>query len=71
MPVERRDPSTVGIAGGTQADVQRYLESDFRIRIRSGLCPNGCGLMVEHDAGQRCAECGFWCNTLAEKGAPQ
>lgn len=72
MSVERRDPSTMAIAGGSQADLQRAIESDFR--IRSGMCPNGCGLMTELDFGpwtQECPKCHFSCNTPAEKGAPQ
>jgi hypothetical protein len=62
--VERADPSRIGIAGGDEADVRRYIESDFK--IRSGLCPNGCGLMTENDYGQECPACHFSCNTKAE-----
>ncbi len=62
--VERRDPSTMSIAGGSQADLQRAIESDYR--IRSGMCPNGCGLMAPCDYGQQCPTCGFSCNTLPE-----
>lgn len=68
MPVERLDPSRIGVVGGRQADIERFVEHDFR--IRSGLCPNGCGLMAESEHGQDCRACGFSCNTHAEKGQP-
>lgn len=68
MPVERVDPSRLSIIGGGEADLKRYIESDFK--IRSGLCPNDCGLMAESDYGQECPSCGFSCNTRAEKGMP-
>jgi hypothetical protein len=64
--VERIDPERVGVLGGNADDVKKYIESDFK--IRSGLCPNGDGLMTETDSGQECPVCGFWCNTLAERG---
>ncbi len=62
--IERRDPSTMAIAGGNQADLQRAIESDYR--IRSGMCPNGCGLMGPCEYGQECPKCHFSCNTQAE-----
>jgi hypothetical protein len=52
------------VLGGTDADVRAYIESDFK--IRSGLCPNGCGLLMENDYGQECPTCHFSCNTKAE-----
>lgn len=67
MAVERADPSR--ISGLSGSDVAAYIESDFK--IRSGLCPNNCGLMLEISWGQECPKCGFSCNTHAEKGAPQ
>jgi hypothetical protein len=66
MTVERLDPERIGIAGGDEADVRRFIESDFR--IRSGTCPNGCGLMTETDFGQECTACHFSTNKRAEKG---
>lgn len=69
MSVERLDPSTMAIAGGDEADLRRAIESDYR--IRSGMCPNGCGLMTENDYGQECPACYFSCNTPAEKGQQQ
>lgn len=66
MTVERLDPDRIAIAGATEADVRRFVDSDFR--IRSGTCPNGCGLMYEVPFGQQCAKCGFGCNTPADKG---
>jgi hypothetical protein len=43
--VERLDPSRVAVEDGPDAAerVQAFIERDYR--IRSGLCPNGCGLM--------------------------
>jgi hypothetical protein len=67
MAVERLDPSR--IAGLSGDDVRRFIESDFK--IRSGLCPNGHGLMTENDYGQECPVCGFSCNTKPEKGVEQ
>lgn len=62
--VERADPRPIEVLGGTDADVRAYIESDFK--IRSGLCPNGCGLLMENDYGQECPACQFSCNTKAE-----
>jgi len=64
--VERVSPDRLSIIGGNEDDLKRYIESDFK--IRSGLCPNGCGLMGENDYGQECPACKFSCNTPAEKG---
>jgi hypothetical protein len=64
--VERLDPSRVIVLGGDDADVRRHIESDFK--IRSGLCPNGHGLLTEGDGVQTCPTCGFTTNVLAEKG---
>jgi hypothetical protein len=66
MSIERLDPSR--LAGITGEDVAAFIESDFK--IRSGLCPNGHGLMTETTYGQECPTCGFFCNTPAEKGNP-
>lgn len=63
MTVERRDPQFV--LGESEESVRRFIESDFR--IRSGLCPNGHGLMNETNFGQECPQCGFFCNTRAER----
>lgn len=68
MAVERLSPDRLAVAGGDEADIRAFIESDFN--IRSGLCPNGDGLMVEVEGGQTCPVCGFWCNTKAEKGTP-
>lgn len=67
MTPERIDPSRIAGLAGT--DITAYIESDFR--IRSGLCPNGHGLMTEEPWGQSCPVCGFNCNIHAEKGDPQ
>lgn len=65
MTIERKDPSRIAVLGGDEAEVRRFIESDFR--IRSGLCPNGHGLMTPNDYGQECPACGFFCNTKAEQ----
>lgn len=65
--VERADPSTVAVLGGDEDDVRRYIESDHK--IRSGLCPNNCGLLNERDGLQECPKCHFATNVQAEKGA--
>jgi len=60
--IERIDKSRImGLAG---TDLDKYVESDFK--IRSGLCPNGHGLMMADVRGQRCTACGFWTNARAE-----
>ena len=69
MSVERKDPSRIDVLGGNLKDVEKYIESDFK--IRSGLCPNGHGLMEPRDFGQQCPSCGFFCNTRAESGIAQ
>lgn len=66
--VERKDPSQF-VGCFDAADAARHAETDFR--IRSGMCPNGHGLLEPTDFGQRCAECGFFCNTRAEKVSAQ
>lgn len=64
MSVERRDPDTIEVLGGKPGDKERYLQSDYL--IRSGMCPNGHGLMQLGGWGQECQACGFTCNTLPE-----
>lgn len=67
--VERKDPAFVHVLGGDEADAARFVENDFR--IRSGMCPNGHGLLEPTDYGQRCTTCGFFCNTKAEQVTAQ
>jgi len=62
--VDRIDPDRIGILGGDNEDIAAFIESDFR--IRSGMCPNGCGLLTPNEYGQCCEKCGFSCNTRAE-----
>jgi hypothetical protein len=62
--VERIDPDRIVVLGGDESDAQSFIESDFK--IRSGMCPNNCGLMVADQHGQNCLQCGFSCNTHAE-----
>ncbi|MGO4608388.1 hypothetical protein AB4142_18825 [Variovorax sp. 2RAF20] len=68
MAVERLDPERLAVVGGEEGDLKRFIESDFK--IRSGLCPNGCGLLTEVAYGQECPACNFSCNTPAEEGRP-
>lgn len=64
--VERIDKSRIAGISGT--DLDKYVESDFR--IRSGLCPNGHGLMTLGGWGQECLTCGFTTNVKAELSEP-
>lgn len=70
---ERIDPSTISMPEGTEDDIRRFVEADFK--IRSGLCPNGCGLMIEESCGllqlQTCQVCKFSTNAKAERGESQ
>lgn len=62
MAVERIDKKRIaGIAG---TDLDKYVEHDFL--IRSGMCPNGHGLMTDDGNGQQCPACGFWTNVPSE-----
>jgi hypothetical protein len=70
--VERKDPRNVAVIGSDEPDAiaaARYVEDDFR--IRSGLCPNGHGLLEPTSYGQRCPKCHFFCNTKAEQVTAQ
>ena len=60
--IERIDKSRIAGVAGT--DLDKFVESDFK--IRSGLCPNGHGLMTLAGWGQECPQCGFTCNTMPE-----
>lgn len=62
MPIERLDPSQ--IAGLNDHDVRRFIESDFK--VRQGLCPNDCGLLIPYSEGQECPSCGYFTNKLPE-----
>lgn len=65
---ERKDPSRfIGLYEGF--DAEKYADQD--LLIRQGRCPNGHGLMEPTEYGQRCAECGFFCNTHAERETAQ
>lgn len=69
MAVERKDPDRILVLGGEPGDAERFIESDFR--IRSGMCPNGHGLMELAGWGQQCPVCNFTCNTLPDKDTEQ
>jgi hypothetical protein len=62
--VERADPDRIEVLCGRPGDKERFIESDFL--IRSGMCPNGHGLMTLAGWGQECPQCNFTCNTLPE-----
>jgi hypothetical protein len=62
--IERADPDRIDVLCGQPGDKERYIESDFR--IRSGMCPNGHGLMTAGGLGQECPVCNFTCNTPPE-----
>lgn len=64
--VKRIDPATLGSPGATEEDLARFVERDFQ--IRSGACPNGCGLLNDTEWGQECPKCHFSCNIQAERG---
>lgn len=58
-----KDPRSVGIvssgdAAKDQEEIARFLVADDR--IERGLCPNGCGGMIEEDShNASCPACGF------------
>ena len=62
--VERIDRNR--ILGLSSTELDKYVESDFK--IRSGLCPNGHGLMTTEEWGQSCPVCNFGTNVPAETG---
>lgn len=62
--VERKDPSQFIVIGGDKKESQAFADRDFS--VRSGVCPNGHGLLEPTDYGQRCPTCGFFCNVKAE-----
>lgn len=62
--VDRIDKNRILGLSGT--DLDRFVESDFK--IRSGLCPNGHGLMTTEEWGQSCQACNFSTNVPAEIG---
>lgn len=62
--IEYANPDRIEVLAGQPGDKERYIKSDFL--IRSGMCPNGHGLMTAGGWGQECPKCGFTCNTLPE-----
>lgn len=62
--VERLDPSRIEVLFGSPGDKEKFLQADYL--IRSGMCPNGHGLMKAGGWGQECPKCGFTCNTMPE-----
>lgn len=64
MTVERIDPDRIEVLCGRPGDKERYVRIDYL--IRTGMCPNGHGLMTQGGWGQICPTCSFTCNTLPE-----
>lgn len=63
MAIERKDPANIhGFA--TRAEAERYCDQD--LLIRSGMCPNGHGLLQFDGEWQECSTCGFSTNSLPE-----
>jgi hypothetical protein len=63
MAVERKDPANIfGFATREEAD--KYCDRD--VLIRSGMCPNGDGLMNFDGDTQQCDACGFFTNCKPE-----
>jgi hypothetical protein len=60
--IERIDRNR--IIGLSEAELDLYVESDFR--IRSGMCPNEHGLLHDDGNVQRCETCGFVTNVRPE-----
>jgi hypothetical protein len=65
--IERISRDRVG--GVDEESITSFIESDFK--IRSGLCPNGCGLLTSESYGQSCAACNFETTQSADKVAAQ
>lgn len=63
MTVERKSADSIH-GFRTKAEVERYLDHD--VLIRSGMCPNGHGLMQQDEGGQSCAVCNFGTNVKQE-----
>lgn len=63
MTVARKNPDHI-FGYATREEAQRHCDQDYL--IRTGMCPNGCGLMSEDGDGQNCTSCNFWCNTKRE-----
>lgn len=64
--VERLNPDQV-FGFGSRAETEAYCDRD--LLIRTGRCPNGCGLMLQHDDGQDCPKCQFATNCRCELAA--
>lgn len=60
--VERMDPDRIFGVSGEDLDI--FLDGD--VKIRSGLCPNGHGLLAQDEHGQRCPTCKFFTNVMPE-----
>ena len=60
--VERIDKNRIVGLSGT--DLDKFVEHDFL--MRSGMCPNGHGLMTLGGWGQECPQCHFTTNVQPE-----
>lgn len=66
--MKEREHNGHTVVGITDADVDRFIANDDK--IRAGQCPNGCGKLSARDYGQGCERCGFMCNTVREINVP-
>jgi hypothetical protein len=64
MMVDRKDPDRFLALDGEAFDAEKFADQD--VLIRSGMCPNGHGLMERTNYGQRCPTCKFFCNIPME-----
>jgi hypothetical protein len=63
MAIERKSADQIH-GYGTRAEAERHCDQD--VLIRSGLCPNGHGLMETVDRVQHCPVCKFFTNVKQE-----
>lgn len=63
--VKRLDPATLATPDGDEKAINRFIESDFK--VRSGACPNNCGLLNDTEFGQQCPKCNYFTNVRAER----
>ena len=62
--IERLDKDSLMMIGGGDKELDAFIEGDFK--VRSGMCPNGHGLLNSEEYGQSCSECGYWTNIRPE-----
>lgn len=62
--VDRLDSKNIFFGSGDERSADEFVRHDHL--IRSGMCPNGCGMLLGTEFGQECLKCKFFCNTRAE-----